>query len=123
MPITCTTKGRIIHVSWSGTIAKDDLETLGKELPRIGRALGFAPDVLHTFEGATGLDFEPAAAYQYARQQKPVAIPETVRAAMVVTTKEAEYLSTVFKTLNRRPNLEMKVFFDEASARRWLARE
>ena len=63
------------------------------------------------------------AAYQYALQQKHVSIPNPVRSAMVVTTKESEYLATIFKTLNRTPNLEMKVFYDEASARRWLARE
>ena len=123
MPITYTTEGRIVHVTWSGTIIKEDLESLGREIARISRESGFAPDVLHTYEGGTEAGFEPAAAYQYALQQKQVSIPDSVRAAMVVTTKEAEYLATIFKTLNRRPNLEMKVFYDEASARRWLARE
>lgn len=123
MPITCTTEGRIVHATWSGTIAKEDLESLGKGMPRIGRELGFAPDVLHTYEGVTGVSFEPVAAYHYALQQKQVSIPNPVRSAMVVTTKESEYLATIFKTLNRTANLEMKVFYDEASARRWLARE
>ncbi len=123
MPIICTTEGRIVHAAWSGMITKDDLENLGKEMPRIGRELGFAPDVIHTYEGVTDVGFEPVAAYQYPLQQKQVSIPSPVRSAMVVTTKESEYLATIFKTLNRTPNLEMKVFYDEASARRWLARE
>ena len=42
---------------------------------------------------------------------------------MVVTTKEGEALAAVFKTLNRTPNLEMRVFADEAAARLWLARK
>jgi len=123
MPINCTIEGRIVHIAWSGTIAKEDLESLGNEMPQIGRKLGFAPDVLHTYDGVTGVSFEPVAAYQYALQQKQILIPSPVRSAMVVTTKESEYLATIFKTLNRTPNLEMRVFYDEASARRWLARE
>ncbi len=92
-------------------------------MPRIGRGLGFAPDVLHTFEGVTELGFDLAGAYQYSLKQKQVAIPNPIRAAMVATTKENEYLATVFVKLNRAPNLEMKVFFDEPSARCWLARQ
>ena len=123
MPYSCTNDGRVVHVSWHGLLAQDDLDSLGKEMPRIGRGLGFAPDVLHTFEGVTGLGFDPAAAYQYSLKQRQVEIPNPIRAAMVVTTKESEYLATVFMKLNRATNLEMQVFFDEASARRWLARE
>jgi hypothetical protein len=112
-----------VHVSWHGLIAQADLDSFSKEMPRIGRGLGFAPDVLHTFEAVTGLGFDPAAAYQYSHKQRQVEIPNPIRAAMVVTTKESEYLATVFMKLNRAANLEMQVFFDEASARHWLARE
>ncbi len=92
-------------------------------MPHIGRMLGRAPDVLHTFDGVTGLGFDPTAAYEYSMRQKAVAIPNPIRAAMVATTKENEYLATLFTKLNRVSNLEMRVFFDEASARIWLARQ
>ena len=123
MPYTYTIGERIVHVCWSGMIAKEDFDSLAKDMPRIGRELGFAPDVLHTFEETTGFSFEPIAAYQYSLRQKQAKIPNPVRAAMVVTTKEGEALAAVFKTLNRTPNLEMRVFADEADARLWLARK
>lgn len=110
-------------VAWSGTITAEDLASLEQKMPQIGRSLGFAPDALHLFEGVIEAEFEPAAAYAYSRRQRQVAIPNPVRAAMVVVTKENEYLAKVFTTLNRAPNLEMKVFYDEENARRWLARE
>lgn len=123
MPYTCAVEGRIVCVSWHGLLAQEDLDALGQDMPRIGRGLGFAPDVLHTFKAVTGLGFEPTAAYQYSLKQKAVRIPNPIRAAMVATTKENEYLATVFVKLNRATNLEMKVFFDEPSARCWLARQ
>ena len=123
MPYSCTIEGRIVHVSWHGLISQEDFDSLGKDMPRIGRKLGFAPDVIHTFEAVTELGFEPAAAYQYSLKQKQVEIPNPIRAAMVTTTRENEYLVTIFKMLNRTTNLEMKVFPDEASARHWLVRE
>ncbi len=91
-------------------------------MPRIGRTLGFAPNVLHTFAPEAELGFDPTVAYHYSLQQRQVVIPNPVRAAIVATTKESEYLANVFKSLNRVSNLELQVFFDETSARRWLAR-
>jgi hypothetical protein len=123
MPYSYTIEGRIVHVRWQGSIVKEDLESLGREMPRVGRQLGFAPDVLHTFGETTGFSFEPLAAYQYSLQQKQVKIPNPIRAAMVAATPDCEALATVFKTLNRTPNLEMQVFANEAAARRWLARQ
>lgn len=121
MPYTYTIGERIVHVRWSGVIAKEDFDSLAKDMPRIGRELGFAPDVLHTFAETSGFSFEPIAAYQYSLRQKQAKIPNPVRAAMVVTAKEGEALAAVFKTLNRTPNLEMQVFANEAAARLWLA--
>ena len=123
MPFSCTVEEYCVHVAWRDAISVGDLRSFGQEMPRIGRTLGRAPDVLHTFEAVTGLGFDPAAAYEYSVRQKAVAIPNPIRAAMVATTKENEYLATLFLKLNRAPNLDMRVFFDEASARAWLARQ
>ena len=122
MPYSYTNEGRIVHVSWLGLVTKEDLVALVEDMPRIGRELGLAPDVLHTFAAVTGHSFQPIAAYMYSLLQKRVEIPNPIRAAIVATTPEGEALAKVFKTLNRTHNLEMKVFGNEAAARRWLAR-
>jgi hypothetical protein len=123
MPYTCTIEDRIVLVRWNGTITKEDFDSLSTDMPRIGRELGFAPDVIHTFKETTGYNFEPIAAYQYSLRQKQTKIPNPVRAAIVVDSQAGKAVAKVFKTLNRTPNLEMRVFADEAAARLWLARK
>jgi hypothetical protein len=122
MPFTCTVEDRLVRVSWSDLVTREDLDAFAEEMPRLGRSLGFAPDVLHCFEAVTGFTFDPTEAFHYSRKQRQVEIPNPIRVALVATTKENEYLATVFKTLTKVSNLEMHLFFDEPSARRWLAR-
>ena len=122
MPYSHTIEGRIVHVCWHGIVAEDDLDVFGKEMPQLGRRLGFAPDVLHTFAEVTG-GLRPIEAFTYSLRQNQELIPNPIRAAIVVGGGEGEALATVFKELNRTPNLEMKLFADEAAARLWLARQ
>ncbi len=122
MPFSHAIDGRVVHVAWYGAVTAEDIAALEQELPAISRSLGFAADVLHTFVGVTSADFSPTAAFASSRRMQQAAIPNPIRVAMVVVTKENEFLATIFKTLNHSPSIEMKVFFDEPSARRWLAR-
>jgi len=122
MPYAYTSKGRIVRVSWYGVVTQEDLKAFVADMPRVGRKLGFAPDVIHTFDGVTGHSFQPIAVYMYTLLQKQVQIPNPIRVAMVATTPEGQALAEVFKALNRMRNLEMDVFADEPAARRWLAR-
>lgn len=122
MPYAHSIEGRIVHVRWHGSICEADLDRFAAEMPRIGCSLGRAPDVLHTYaEVVAGLP--PAEAFLYSLRGDPPPIPNPIRVAMVANTPECEALASVFKTLNRTPNLEMAVFADEPAARRWLARE
>lgn len=123
MPYTYTIEGRIVHLAWHGVVSREDLGALGADMPRIGRQLGFAPDVIHTFQDVTGYSFQPLVAYTYSLLQKRVQIPNPIRAAIVATSKDGNALAKVFKTLNRTRNLEMEIFADEAAARAWLAEE
>lgn len=123
MPYTHNIEDRIVHVCWYGAITQQDLDDFGSEMPRIGRSLGFAPDVLHTFAAVTGLGLKPIEAFTYSLRQNQEPIPNPIRSAIVADTGEGEALATVFKELNRTPNLEMKVFADESAARRWLERK
>ncbi|MFT3829050.1 MAG: hypothetical protein QM691_05010 [Opitutaceae bacterium] len=123
MAYSYTVDGRIVHVRWRGTLAGGDLEAFGKEMPLLGRRLGFAPDVLHTFDETVASGFEPISAYHYSLQLKQVKIPNPIRAAVVASTKQGEAMATVFQTLNRTPNLELRIFATEDAALRWLARE
>jgi len=103
-------------------VSPADLDVFGKEMPQIGRNLGFAPDVLHTFADIEGLGLSPIEAFTYSLRQNQEPIPNPVRCAIVTGSDKNTALAIVFRDLNRTPNLTMKVFTDEAAARRWLAR-
>ena len=121
MPYTYTIEDRIVHIAWAGVISKDDLQSIGKDIPRLAGLLGFAPDVLHTFDGMTGYSFQPIAAYVLSLVRKRVTIPHPVRSASVAKTPEMQKMARFFQSLNRTKNLEMEVFESEGAARHWLA--
>lgn len=123
MPYTYEIEGRIMRIRWHGVVSKEDLQAIGKDMPRVATELGFPQDTLHTFDAVTGYSFQPIAAYMLSLLRKRVKIPTPVRSASVVKTPEARGLAKIFKALNRSKNLEMEIFDSEEAARRWLARE
>jgi len=120
MPYTATVEGRNVHIAWHGVVSREDLQSIGKEIPRLAAELGFAPNVLHTFGTMTGYTFQPIAAYVVALVRKRVTIPHPVKSVSVATTPETRKMAQFFKTLNRSPNLTMEIFESETAARAWL---
>jgi len=123
MPYSHTIKGRTVRICWYGNITQADLDVFGLEMPQIGRKLGFAPDVLHTFDGVQDQGLMPIEAFTYSLRRGLEPIPNPIRSAIVADSDKGRALATVFKELNRTPNLEMKVFDNESDARSWLERK
>jgi hypothetical protein len=123
MPYTHTVEGRIVHIVWSGVVSKEDLQSLGEDLPRFAAELGFAPDLLHNFDAVTGYGFQPIAAYMLSLVRKRLAIAHPVKSASVAKTPELRRMVQIFKTLNRTHNLTMEIFDSEEAARRWLGEQ
>ena len=63
-------------------------------MPRIGRSLGFAPDVLHTFAAVTGLGLKPIEAFAYSLRRSQEPIPNPIRSAIVGSSAQGEALAT-----------------------------
>lgn len=122
MPYLLRVETGLVHVYWHGCLTRADLESIGGDLRRTGEELQAVPDVLHTFDGVTGRDFQPIVVYMVSLLRKRVRIPLPVRSAMVAATAEGQTMARLFKVLNRTHNLEMEVFATEAAARRWLAK-
>ena len=120
MPYTATVEGRIVHIAWHGVVSREDLQSIGKEIPRLAAERGFAPDVLHTFGLMQGYTFQPIAAYVLALVRKRATIPHPVKSALVATTPETKKMAQLFRAMNRTPNLTMEIFDSEAAARAWL---
>ncbi len=122
MPFQHQIEGRVVHIEWHGVVSKRDLQEVGRLMPRVAAEVGFAPDVLHTFGAMQGYSFQPIAVYMLSLLRKRAEIPAGVRSATIATTPEQRKIARLFQSLNRSPNLEMRVFGDEQSARAWLAR-
>lgn len=120
MPFSHSIEDRIIHIRWSGTLTKDDLQAAGREIPRLVAQLGFVPHLLHNLNAVEQLAFPPLAAYEHSVQRKRVSIPAPLKSATVAQTPAIAAMAQVFRAMNRTPNLEMEVFSTEAEARAWL---
>ncbi len=126
MPFSHTVENRVLHVSWSGVISRDDLQAFGQTVPEVAKGLGFTPQILHTFDELEGYSFQPIVVYTVSLLRKRVKIPVPVRSAALVRAqdpgrrKEMIALANLFKAMNRTRNLTIEVFHDEAEARAWL---
>ena len=123
MPATHEVKDRIVHFSWSGTVTAEDLRSLVKTLQALGASLGFAPDVLHTFDEMDGAAFEPWSGFEHSLRQERVRLHNAAKSALVAKTPKVQAVARMMQTLNRNPNLAMEIFPSEETALAWLRDE
>ena len=123
MPATHEVKDRIVHFSWTGSVTGEDLKSLGQTLQTLGASLGFAPDVLHTFDQMNGAPFEPWSGFEHSLRQERVRLRNATKSALVAKTPEVLAVARMMQTLNRNPNLAMEIFPSEETALAWLRDE
>jgi hypothetical protein len=123
MPATHEVKDRIVHFSWRGTVTGEDLRSIGQTLQALGTSLGFAPDVLHTFDEMNGAEFEPWAGFEHSLRQERLRLRNAAKSALVAKTPKVLAVARMMQTLNRNPNLAMEIFPTEEAALAWLRDE
>lgn len=120
MPLRIEVLPDYVHVNWHGELVKQDLDLLSAEMPRIGRQLGHAPNVLHTFDGASGTSLHFDMLNSYSRNLRQIKLPNPCRAASVCTHPLGFGLARMMQLINQNPDVEMMVFSDKEAALRWL---
>ncbi len=120
MPIRIQLLPDYVHVIWHGELSKEDLDTLSVEMPRIGRQLGHAPNVLHTFDETSGTSLRFEAMHSYGRDLRLVKLPNPCRIASVCTHQVGFGLARMMQLINQNPDLKMEVFSDKEAALHWL---
>jgi len=120
MPYTLKITDEFLGIEWYGVLTPQDLTAIGQDLPRIGRNLGHALHVLHTFDAVTRIDFDPLAAYHHTIRREDIHIPQAVKSAAVAKTPEVFAMARMMQELNRNPMIEMRVFDADADALAWI---
>lgn len=123
MPYALTKKQGYVHLDWSGTMTADDLKSIGPSLAEVMAEWGRVPHVLHTFDRVEGMDFGPWAMFAHSVHREDTRIPWRSKSAHVAKTETARTVCKMVCELNRNPNIEMKLFSDEAEAVAWLCSE
>ncbi|AOS46446.1 hypothetical protein Verru16b_03552 [Lacunisphaera limnophila] len=120
MPIRIQLLPEYVHVVWHGELVNQDLEFLSAEMPRIGRQIGRAPNVLHTFEEVTSTSLRFDAMHIHGNRLRSVKVPNSCRIASVCHQPVAFGMARMMQLINQNPALQMQVFTELEPALRWL---
>lgn len=112
--------GPILLIRLHGTLTAADLDGLGDDLLAIEEGGTVTPPRMTDLRGIT----DPAVGYtEVARladraRSRPLLAP--IRSALVVTQPVQLGLARMFQILNEHPQITLRIFEDEATARAWL---
>lgn len=121
MAFSIVQEGRLLTVRWAGTLTREDLGKIFRELPDWSRSLGFAPDVIHVFDEVEAIDFDFEDMIEHSRGRIWTPLPNRVKSASVGASPLTQGFARMFRALNANPMIHMEVFDTESQARRWLA--
>jgi|CXWL01.1.fsa_nt_gi hypothetical protein len=120
MPSRVALQTPYVRVWFSGTLTGKDLREVADELRAHERELGRVPDRLVDMSAMVATDTAFNLAILAARVRGVQRFPNAFRSALVSPTVAVAGFARIFRTLNRNPQIEVRVFEDVESAERWL---
>jgi len=120
MPFRLHIQAPLVHIEWYGELVNADFTRFLTELPKIGRQLGYAPNLLHTFDEVTDAHLHYDEANAQAEHRSRIALPNKIRSATVANRPLIYGFTRMFITLNSNPDIEMQVFSSQEEAHAWL---
>ncbi|ACB77340.1 hypothetical protein [Opitutus terrae] len=120
MPYQFTQTDEFVLIEWCGEMTDEDLVALGRQMPQIATKIGYAPNVLHTFDQVTGAQIKPWSIFEHSLRQKRLRLKNPIKCAWVVHTPEVRRMGQLAQELNRNPNLTLELFDTLAAAKTWL---
>jgi len=120
MPFRRTVQDHFVHIEWYGILRPADFAQLLLEVPRIGRSLGYAPNILHTFDEVLEIGMDFASLSSHSRQREAIYLPNKVKVATVSERLLVFGFSRMIELMNETPMMEMRVFKLRAEAEAWL---
>jgi len=120
MPFRHTIQDHFVCIEWYGILTPADFAQLLQELPRIGRSLGYAPNILHTFDEVLEIKMDYELFWSHSRQREAIFLPNKVKVATVSDRPIVFGLSRMIESINQSPLVEMHVFKLRPEAEAWL---
>lgn len=107
---------------FTGSLTRADLEALLAETDRLEKKTGHVPNRLADFRPTTEFEvnYETIQALTSFRRERRFANP--FKTALLTANSVQHGYARMFQTLEDNPQIQIRIFSDEAAARSWLAR-
>ena len=113
--------GSLVLVQLSGTLTRDDLDRVGDEIIAIERGGANTPHRLTDFRQITDTTVGYAEMSILAERSRARPLGAHIRSALVVEHPVQMGFARMFQILNEHPQVSVRIFDDEMTARVWIA--
>lgn len=120
MPITIRNRGDLLVVAFSGVITKSELLKGAQEMAELEAREPVTPSRLNDLTAVTDLEIEFETMHQFSLLRKESPLKNATRSAIVVSNDLQFGFARMYQTMNGNPQLEIRVFRDQAEALAWL---
>jgi hypothetical protein len=124
MPIHLQIHDGLLEAACHGKLTAADLKHLKLTLRDIEARLEVTPDRVSDLTGADVSDLDSEDLVLLAEYRRAAVLKNKVKSAIIVPKASVQYgLARMFMAHNQNPDIEIKIFYDYASAHDWLGRE
>jgi hypothetical protein len=113
--------GSLVLVQFSGTLTREDLERVGNEIIALERDGANTPHRLTDFRQITDTAIGYPEMSVLAERSRARPLGAHIRSALVVERPVQMGFARMFQILNEHPQVTVRIFEDETSARAWIA--
>jgi len=113
--------GSLVLVQLSGTLTRDDLESVGNEIIAIERHGTNTPHRLTDLRQITDTDVGYPEMSVLAERSRGRPLHAHIRSALLVEHPVQMGFARMFQILNEHPQVTVRIFDDEMTARVWIA--
>jgi hypothetical protein len=120
MPFTIRSEDDLLSIHYSGVLTTLDLAELMDAIDDVESRFEKVPDRISDLTDVTGLSLSFADILTLAEHRKARSFPNRFRSAIIAPDPVHWGFARMFETLNDHPQLTIRLFGDQASARAWL---
>ncbi|MBI1795611.1 MAG: STAS/SEC14 domain-containing protein [Candidatus Eisenbacteria bacterium] len=111
----------LVRVTFHGALTEADLQGIADAAEEIERGRHPVPHRIADLSGVTEVRVDYEDMKVLAGRRRRIKFANAFRSAIVVKTPVQMGMARMFQTLNDNPQIEIRIFEDEAPALQWLA--
>ena len=121
MPYTIKLENNVVRVALKGRITASDLVALAAESKNYEHDVEVIPHRITDMTGVEELAIHYPDISALAAKRSPLRFPNAFKSAIIARDTHHVGYARMFQTLNHNPQIEVRIFPDEASASEWIA--